>query len=280
MHGAPFHDATLLLLAHGSTVNAGSAAPARFHAAVLRQRRMFADVHACYWQQAPHLREVLDGVRTPRVFIVPLFIGEGYFVREVIPRALGLARQEPGGLPQRWLRAATTCHYCRPVGTHPGMTEVLLARAQDIVNRHPFPRPPNPAETALFVVGHGTDRTSASRTAVEEQVEAIRGRKWYAEVHAAFMETAPRISGCYAVARTRHLVVVPFFISDGLHVVEDIPVLLGETEAAVQRRIKAGQPAWRNPTEREGRLVWYASGIGHEPLLTEVILQRVAEASR
>ena len=35
----------------------------------------------------------------------------------------------------------------------------------------------------------------------------------------------------------------------------------------------------RNPTERDGKLVWYSPSVGTEPLLAEVILQRVKEAS-
>ena len=70
---------------------------------------------------------------------------------------------------------------------------------------------------------------------------------------------------------------VPFFIADGLHTVEDIPVLLGETEKRVKERLNADQPTWRNPTERKGKLLWYTLPIGTEPHLPEVILERVKE---
>ena len=71
--------------------------------------------------------------------------------------------------------------------------------------------------------------------------------------------------------------VVPFFISDGLHTVEDIPVLLGEPERVVQQRLAAGQPTWRNPTERNDKLVWYSTAVGSEPGIADVILARVRE---
>jgi sirohydrochlorin cobaltochelatase len=70
---------------------------------------------------------------------------------------------------------------------------------------------------------------------------------------------------------------VPFFISDGLHSHEDIPVLLGEPPEVVRERFRQGQPTWRNPTERRGKRVWYAKGVGTEPLLADVILERVRE---
>src|SRR5207244_11745841 len=101
----------------------------------------------------------------------------------------------------------------------------------------------------------------------------------HAEVHAVFLEEEPRIADCYGLAKAKHLVVVPFFINEGLHTRQDIPRLLGEAERVVQARLKAGQPAWRNPTERRGKLVWYARGVGSDPLVEQVILQRVREAA-
>ena len=72
---------------------------------------------------------------------------------------------------------------------------------------------------------------------------------------------------------------VPFFISDGLHSFEDIPVMLGEPARVVQERYRSGQPTWRNPTEKHGKRVWYSSSIGNEPGLVDVILERVREAA-
>jgi len=99
-------------------------------------------------------------------------------------------------------------------------------------------------------------------------------------VHAVFLEEEPRVTNCYQMAQTRNIVVVPFFISEGLHVQEDIPVLLGESERLVQQRLQSHQPTWRNPTEKHGKLVWFASSIGTEPMLAEVILKRVREAAQ
>jgi sirohydrochlorin cobaltochelatase len=82
------------------------------------------------------------------------------------------------------------------------------------------------------------------------------------------------------MALARNLVMVPFFISDGLHSHEDIPVMLGEPAAIVQERFRSGQPTWRNPTEKHGKRLWYAPSIGREPLMAEVVLERVREAAR
>jgi sirohydrochlorin cobaltochelatase len=221
---------------------------------------------------------VLRGVFAPRVFVVPLFISEGYFTEEVIPRELGLIAKGQTGFLGVQQRDKQTLYYCGPVGTHPSMTSVILARARDIVQQYPVPRQPNPADTALFIAGHGTGNNENSRKAIERQVELIRARKEYSEVYPVFMEEEPRIGDCYRMAKAANLIVVPFFISDGLHSYEDIPVMLGETEAVVQERLKSRQPTWRNPTERHGKLLWYTMSIGSEPHIADVILERVREA--
>ena len=283
-----FADATLVLAGHGSTLNAESSAPTHQHADALRQRRLFAQVIAAFWKEEPGLAGVLRGAFTPRVFVVPLFISEGYFTEEVIPRELGFpvvgekqyARTMERPIPGSTGGATQTIHYCGPVGTHESMTEVLLARAREVIARYPFPRAPKPHEIALFIAGHGTGNNENSRKAIERQVELIRARNEYAEVHAVFMEETPRVGECYAMAQTRHIVMVPFFISDGLHSYEDIPVMLGEPERIVQKRYREGQPTWRNPTEKKGKLLWYTPSIGSEPKLVEVILERVREGAR
>jgi sirohydrochlorin cobaltochelatase len=270
-------DAALVLIGHGSTLNADSAAPAWQHADALRRRKIFAQVQEAFWKQEPYVWQVLRGVFAPRVFIVPLFISEGYFTEEVLPRELGFCGRGEANFQRVQRRGGQTLHYCGPVGTHAEMTEVLLARARGIVEQFPFPRAPQPAETALFIAGHGTGNNENSRKAIEDQVELIRGRGLYGEVHAVFMEEEPRIGDCYKLAQARNIVMVPFFISDGLHSNEDIPVMLGAPKKSVQERLKSGQPTWRNPTEREGRRLWYTASIGSEPRIADVILARVRE---
>ena len=125
-------------------------------------------------------------------------------------------------------------YYCGPVGTHESMTEALISRARETVEKHPFPCRPDPEETTLFIAGHGTGNNENSRKAIERQVERIREGGHYADAHAIFMEEEPRIGDCYELAKTKCIVVAPFFISDGLHSHEDIPVMLGESERSGQ----------------------------------------------
>jgi len=268
-----FYDAVLVVLGHGTEQHAGSAAPVFQHAAELRRRKIFAAVREAFWKQEPRIQQVLSEIAAPRVFIAPLFISEGYFASDVIPRELGF-RGHSTLNSQRSTRI-----YCKPVGTHDSMMKVILSRAEDVVKKFPFPNAPKPRDITLFIAGHGTEKNENSREVIERQAGLVRAMNRYAAVHAIFLEEAPRIADCYALAQTKRLVVVPFFISDGLHTQEDIPVLLGEAARAVKQRLDAGQAPWRNPTEKDGRLVWYTPAVGTEPHLADVILERVREAA-
>jgi len=274
-----YSESALLLVAHGSTQNADSAKPANQHADALRARRLFAEVHAGFLKQQPEIGAVLQGIKAGRIYVVPLFISEGYYTGEVLPRELGLLTHDDGAFASVRQTGEQTLHYCGPIGTHSSMTDALLARAAGVVEQHPFPHRPPTRETTLFLAGHGTPRNENSRTAVEQQAALIRARREYADVHAVFLEEEPRVESCYERAATRNIVIVPFFISDGLHTREDIPVKLGEPEKRVQQRLANGQPTWVNPTERRGKRVWYSASIGTEPFIAEVILERVREAA-
>ena len=276
MNCEDFSDAVLVVLGHGTVLNDNSAAPVFQHAAELRHRKIFREVREAFWKQEPQIKQILAEISAPHAFIVPLFISEGYFSTEIIPKELGFNFPENLKLKTQ----NSELFYCRPVGSHESMTRVILARANEVVKNFPFPRAPQPKGITLFVAGHGTGKNTNSRKAIEQQVKLIRALKIYADVHAIFMEESPCIAGCYALAQTKNLVIVPFFISDGLHTQEDIPVLLGEAKRIVGQRLAAGQPTWHNPTENNGKLVWYSHAVGSEPGIADVILERVREAAK
>lgn len=279
MSATDFSDAALVLVGHGTTLNEASAAPVYQHAAEIRRRKLFAEVREGFWKQEPKVTGVIESVSAAKLFIVPFFISEGYFSENIIPQALGFHFKSGSREGRAVQRVRQAVYYTLAVGSHERMTEVLLERAQGVVRQFPFPRTPQPKELTLFLAGHGTAQDAQSRAVVDRQVDLIQAKNIYAAVHAIFLDEEPRIPTCFGTAHTRNIVVVPFFISDGLHVAEDIPVLLGEPERVVRARLEKGQASWRNPTEKNGKLIWYSGAVGTEGALAEVILERVREAS-
>ena len=271
-----FSEAALVLIGHGSTVNQQSGQPVRRLAEELATRNLFAQVSAAFDLEEPKIEDV-PRIDAPRIFVVPITISAGRFTEETIPQRLGLTVAGQSDYDRVQEINGRQVIYCHPIGAHPGMIHVLLERARSIVTQHPFPHAPEPTEMALFIAGHGTRKNKNSRKSIEAQVDLIRARSEYADVQPAFMEEAPFIADCYTATEARHMVVVPFFISGGLHTLEDIPILLGESEAAVKERLAAGQTTWSNPTQRNGKLVWYTPAIGNEPSLQAIVLERVSE---
>jgi len=257
-------DSALIVVGHGSTVNPDSSGPTFEHAEELRRRGVFGEVQCAFWKEEPSLRQVLHTVDRDDIYVVPNFISEGYFTKTVIPRELEL----DGALTRRGGR---TLKYCEPVGNDARMTELLLHRAREIAPGV------DPAAASLFIVGHGTDLNDNSAAAAKREVERIRERGIFAEVLNAYMEEAPLIAEWDTLATQPNVIVVPFFIADGLHSYEDIPVLLGIAQSSPGAASAGGKGIFLgNPYRLRGRTLFYASAIGTEPLFAEVILDQVA----
>ncbi len=258
----------LVIVGHGSTVNQDSSGPTWEHAARIAGKGFYAgafgEVHCAFWKEEPSLRQVLHCVDRREVYVVPNFISEGYFTQTVIPRELGLTGPitEVGG---------HVVKYCEPVGNHERMTELLLKRAAEIAPDVP------PEKTSLFIVGHGTGLNDNSAVAAKREVERIRALGLYAQVESAYMEEEPLISKWDEYATQPNVVVVPFFIADGLHSYEDIPVLLGIASESPGAASAEGESIFaRNPYRLRGRTLYYASSIGTEPGFAQLILDQVA----
>src|SRR5438874_9248397 len=276
-------DRSLLIVAHGSTVNPDSSAPTLAHAAEIRRRKIFANVECAFWKEEPSLRDALfqfDPESVREVCVVPNFISEGYFTQTVVPRELelnGRTTKRSGG--QIW-------KYCEPVGNHPMMTELLLRRACEIAPGVPE------NDTTLLIVGHGTDLNENSAVAAKREAERSRALGKYTAVLNVYMDEPPLVSDWRKLTRTPNVVVVPFFISDGLHRYEDIPRLLGIARKQSTRLRSPGRPTTRQPTKSpaaggeivqrnphkiEGRSLFYAPSIGTDPGFADIIIEQTAK---
>ena len=213
-----------------------------------------------------------DAPGIQEVYVVPNFISEGYFTQTVIPRELGLDKP-PAAVTIRHDLGGQEWKYCEPVGNHAAMTGLLLQRAHEAAPGVPE------AETSLLIVGHGTGLNDNSALAAKQQVEIIAAQGRYAAVLSTYMEEPPLIADWVKLTTTPNVVVVPFFISDGLHSYQDIPVLLGieaEPTASASERQRQGEVFSQNPRHLHGRALYYASAIGTEPRFAEIIVEQVA----
>ena len=287
--------AALLIVGHGSTVNPDSSAPTLAHAAEIRRRKLFAEVSCAFWKEEPSLRDALflfDPESIREVYVVPNFISEGYFTQTVIPRELelnGRTTKRPSG--QMW-------KYCEPVGNHPMMTDLLLQRARQVA------RDVDPRKTSLLIVAHGTDLNENSAVAAKREADKIRALGKYAAVLNVYMEEPPLVSDWRKLTKTSNVIVVPFFISDGLHSYEDIPRLIGIPSCHPERsEAKSKDPVakplgsfmesldsardhvessgsevfQRNPHKIEDRSLFYAPSIGTDGGFADIIIEQATK---
>jgi sirohydrochlorin cobaltochelatase len=264
-------NSALLIVAHGSTVNPDSSAPTLAHAAEIRRRKVFADVGCAFWKEEPSLRDAIflfDPRPIREVCVVPNFISEGYFTQTVVPRELELnGRVTKRSNGQLW-------KYCEPAGNHQSMTGLLLKRAHDVAPGV------DPAETSLLIVAHGTDLNENSAVAAKREAEKIRALGKYAAVLNVYMEETPLVSDWRKLTSTPNVVVVPFFISDGLHSYEDIPVLLGIANRGPRGGLNAarGEVFRSNPYKIDNRSLFYAPSIGTDPGFADIIIAQALAA--
>jgi sirohydrochlorin ferrochelatase len=121
-------------------------------------------------------------------------------------------------------------------------------------------------QTALLLVAHGSRRPEANAD-LEFVAAALRARGRYPIVRVAYLELAePDIEtggAACAQAGATDVILVPYFLSPGVHAVEDL--------AAARTALSARFPHVR---------FVLAEPLGRHPLLVDVVEQRAEEATR
>lgn len=262
----------LVLLGHGSTKDPHSSESTRALAGAIGDLGIFGEVHCAFWKEKPGFRDMEGLVERDEVYLVPHFISEGYYTREVIPRELGLRgpSTERGGKVFR---------YCDPVGGHPGVTDLLRARA--VAALEEGDGVDGEKDCALLLVGHGTERNPRSADAVREQARRIAENPGpFAEIRDLYLDEEPRLAGWREAVEAPQVVVVPCLIADGMHARRDIPRLLGlpvaEPEAGEAKAVAAGAQSSVMTGRSGGRQILVTGALGADPAMREIALEQVA----
>jgi sirohydrochlorin ferrochelatase len=89
---------------------------------------------------------------------------------------------------------------------------------------------------ALLVVAHGSRRTASNDEVrqLTDELRAVAGDE-YAQVDCAFLELAqpsiPEGINCCIAGGATEVVILPYFLSAGRHVVKDIPEIVAGSQA-------------------------------------------------
>ncbi|NOY00724.1 MAG: cobalamin biosynthesis protein CbiX [Verrucomicrobia bacterium] len=250
--GITLKETALIVPGHGATADRQSSRATRDLVEELQRRQVFAEVHTAFWKEEPHYRDVFDLISSSEVYVVPHFISEGYFTQQVIPRELGLEGRTTE-------RDGFCIRYCDPVGSHSGMTDLLIRRAGDIASDV------DRSETSVLVLGHGTGRNKNSARAVSDQVKNIQQRaEDFGEVLGVYLDEEPRLSDWYELSKFQNVVVLPYFIAEGLHFNRDLPKMLGVVDDG------SGQPY-----QIRSRNVYCAQPVGGDAAMADMVIDQV-----
>ena len=217
----------VILVAHGSARSAASAEPVLALAEGLRARG-FPEVRSAFWREEPFLHQALDLTRNNSVAVLPVFLSDGYFSRTVVPRELGL-RYGENRMGERWV------HLLPPLGAEAGLAEIVEARAQEGI-----PLGAETSETLLVVIGHGTQRDTASAEAVLDVATSLGRGTRFARVAPAFIDQEPRLESVLEDATEPVILLVPFLVSAGWHGGTTVP-------RELDRRIVYTEPVGTHP---------------------------------
>ncbi len=253
---AHWKDAALVLAGHGSARNPDSRLPTERLAAEIATRGIFAEVAACFLKEPPFIESALSLVSAREVYVVPNFAGTGHITRTQLPGALGLT----GSLTRRDGRRI---HYTQPVGSHPVIPDLLRNRMEAIASGARLDR----SRLGILLIGHGSSRPGSSST-TEDVAAALRAKSDYAEVATAYLEQEPSVRDWPRLVSSPVVIAAPLLMAEGLHGSEDLPPLFGIPRGG------------SGPAQIHGRTVFLCRGIGSDPEIVDVILDRVAECDK
>ena len=125
----------------------------------------------------------------------------------------------------------------------------------------------------ILLIGHGS-RLEHNRKFVEDTAELMRIKHPEYQIRTCYLEhTRPGIPEGLALLEKEDpdiIIAVPLFLSKGVHILKNIPQLLGLDESARSRAV----------TLASGKVIplLYADPVGADPLLADILFKNAEQA--
>ena len=204
---------TLVLAAHGSEAAPNSNMPIHVLAKQIESRGLFARVKPAFLLGQPNMTNVLEGVEPGPVVVVPVMTSHGYYLKKVIP---GKLAENPNQERFDW-------HLSEVAGMHPNIATLMIQRVRNRLQEFDTAE----SETTLLLVGHGTRRNRNSAKSTFALFEKLKMSFPQIRARVAFLDQDPELSLVAASIVSGHTLVVPFLVSRGPHMTEDVPRSIG-----------------------------------------------------
>jgi sirohydrochlorin cobaltochelatase len=158
---------------------------------------------------APSIEEASMQIGCNRIRLYPLFMSDGYYVRDAIPGRLGIAN----GVDAQRRRIRIDA----PLGLHPGLPRLLANAA----SRAALGDGIVPSSATLLLVAHGSATSTRSADVARRLRDAIAGECAFARLEVAFLEEPPFLPETLS-ACPRPVIVIGLFAGCGMHVEDDL----------------------------------------------------------
>lgn len=199
----------LLIVAHGDCGGFGGNMLVQELARRMRQSQRYGEVVVGFMRSDPSIEAATSQVKCDRLRIYPLFMSDGYYVREAIPRRLGIA----GGVDSLGRRVSID----EPLGLHPRLPELLISAVIGTA----LGKGIQPQSACLLLVAHGSQQSPHSAAAAREIRDRIDLSGTFQSVEVSFLEEEPLFIDALE-NRKLPTFVLGLFAGEGMHATGDI----------------------------------------------------------
>ena len=257
----------LLIIGHGHSNTQDSTRLIKGHAKAIEKRNIFKNVQSGFLKLAPYIVDQLSTTKSEIVYVVPCFASSGDITKEVIPRKLGL-------LGPKTIKDGKIIYYSEPVGTHPK----ILKRLSELIKITFEFSGLSKCNTTSVIIGHGSKKNPRSEIDTRLLANKIEHSGLSQKVVALFLDQSPNLIDWHIHCKTKNVIVISYLFSGGNHEKEDIPKKMRFNPRTTKNSITVNRPI--GPIRSSGKNLWLCPQISADPIVQDIIVERVIEISK
>ena len=207
---------SLLIAAHGECGGSGENHLPFALAKAVREHGDFAAVKVGFIRAEPLVEHVGRNLPEGPVRVFPLFMSNGYYVRQAIPERLGIGSD---GLD----RLKRPVSILQPIGLSETIPAIIADLAVETARNADF----RIDDTTLLLVAHGSSKDPASRNATMSVATTLGEVRQFRSIEIAYLEESPFLED-QLKSIPGPVVAAGLFIGEGMHGKEDLPQAVDE----------------------------------------------------
>ncbi len=209
---------SIVLAAHGSTASEHCNDPLHEMAGAILQRQReqsafwpdlwIEKITPAFLQGEPQMTKVLESLPEGDVIVIPVMTSDGYYLRK---------------LPEKFASNGNAGKFKFHLSSVFGMHAMIADEMESLVKHHLSSFHLKLEETTVVVVGHGTRRNQTSGESTYRLTNTLANRFPGLNCLAGFLDQDPTAETIAAEITTPNTIILPFLISRGPHITEDVP---------------------------------------------------------